>query len=150
MAWEDEELAVYEPKRAKAVEEKRIAAEKEDLLNEQLPHQWNALRQIFIIRCESINARAKRMVLRSVDPQHDHLEIRREDESTIEAHFEAEKRKVKFSGKGFGYDRDYELIVKNYGGPDTTVWFCIQTEQVEQPDEIAKSLLTLFLRAEQA
>src|SRR5260370_41184570 len=99
LTWEEQELEAYEPKRAKAVEEKRKAAAKADLLTRQLPHQWRALREIVNIRCESLNAKAGRMILLSVDPQQDRLEIRREDDSKMEVRFEAASRKVTFSGK---------------------------------------------------
>ena len=59
LTWEEEELAAYEPKRTKAVEELRRAEAKMALLARQLPLQWKALREILVIRCESVNARGK-------------------------------------------------------------------------------------------
>ncbi len=111
--WEEEELAAYEPKRAKFVEETRQAAAKAALLARQLPHQWKALREIVV-------------------------------------HFEAAKKKVTFSGKAFGYDREYELIVPTFGAADTTVWYNQSTLATDQPDDIAKTMLGVFLRAEES
>lgn len=150
LTWEEQELDAYEPKRAKAVEEKRKAAAKAALLLRQLPHQWNALREIVNIRCESLNAKAGRTILRSVGPQQDRLEIRREDDSSMEVRFEAASRKVTFSGRAFGYDREYELIVQPYDGTDITVWYSQASLATEQPDEIVKSMLATFLRADES
>jgi hypothetical protein len=150
LTWEEQELEAYEPKRAKAVEEKRKAAAKAALLLRQLPHQWNALREIVNIRCESLNAKAGRTILRSVGPQQDRLEIRREDDSQMEVRFDAASKKVTFSGKAFGYDREYELIVQSYGDSDTTVWYSQASLATEQPDEIAKTMLATFLRADES
>ena len=148
--WEEEELAAYEPKRAKFVEETRQAAAKAALLARQLPHQWKALREILMIRCESLNAKAGRTILRPAAPDPDTLEIRREDDSKIVVHFEAAKKKVTFSGKAFGYDREYELIVPTFGAADTTVWYNQSTLATDQPDDIAKTMLGVFLRAEES
>jgi hypothetical protein len=149
LTWEEEELAAYEPKRAKAVEEQQRAATVAALLDRQLPLQWKALREIINIRCESVNARAGRAILHSVDPNPDHLEIRREDNQKIEVLFEADKKQVTFSGKAFGYNREYELIVQTHDFIDTTVWFSKGTLATEQPDYIAKSMLSVFLRADE-
>jgi HEAT repeat protein len=149
LTWEEEELAAYEPKRTKAVEEQQRAAAMAALLQRQLPLQWKALREIINIRCESINAKAGRAILRSVDPNPDHMEIRREDDQKIEVLFEPEKKQVTFSGKAFGYNREYELIVQTYDFVDTTVWFSKGTLATEQPDYIAKSMLSVFLRADE-
>ena len=46
--WEEEELENYEPKRSKAVEIKRKADARAALLVRQLPHQWNALREVIV------------------------------------------------------------------------------------------------------
>ena len=112
LTWEEEELAAYEPKRSKAVEEQRRAEAKMALLSKQLPLQWRALREILVIRCESVNARARRTVLRAFAQGQDCLEIRREDDSKIQISFETDKKKVTFSGKVLVYDREYELIVQ--------------------------------------
>jgi hypothetical protein len=149
LTWEEEELATYEPKRAKALEESRLAVAKAELLLRQLPQQWKALREVITIRCESLNARAGRTILRSTVPDPDRLEIRREDESKMEVHFEPDKKRVTFSGKAFGYDREYELIVQSYGGVDSTIWFSQATLAPEHPDDIAKSMIATFLRAEE-
>lgn len=148
-SWEEEELAFYEPRRSKAAEEERKAAARAAMIARQLPLQWNALRQILQIRCESVNARAKRLVLRSVTPQDDKLEIRREDDLKIELQFDAPAKRVKFTGKVLGYDREYELTVQTYNGSDTTAWFSPTTLTTEQPDDVAKLMLSILLRADQ-
>jgi hypothetical protein len=147
--WEEEELASYEPKRAKALEERRIATAKADLLTRELPHQWKALREIVLIRCESINARAGRLILRTADMREDFLEIQREDESKMEVRFEEARKRVTFFGKGFGYEREFELVVQSFGAIDQTGWFSQTTLTHEQPDEIAKAMISTFLRAEE-
>jgi hypothetical protein len=148
-SWEDEELAYYEPRRTKAAEEKRKSDAKATLLARQLPLQWNAIRQILQIRCESVNARAKRLVLRSVTPQDDRLEIRREDDTQIDLQFDAPTKRIKFTGKVLGYDREYELTVQTYNGVDTTAWYSPSTLTTEQPDDLAKLMLSILLRADQ-
>src|SRR5579863_9750426 len=80
LTWEEEELENYEPKRVKAVEVKTRADARAALLVRQLPYQLNALREVISIRCESVNTRAGRTVLRSVNPDQQRLEIRREDD----------------------------------------------------------------------
>ena len=75
------------------------------LLLKQLPHQWNALREVIAIRCESVNNKARRTVLRVAAPDNSRLEIRREDDQLIVLQFEPEKKKVTFSGKALGFDR---------------------------------------------
>lgn len=150
MGWEEEELAVYEPKRKKAVEVKRLADARAQLLNHQLPLQWKTLREIFIIRCESINAKAKRAILRSIDPNVDRLDIRRENDSKIEGRFDASVKKVHFKSDAFAIEREYTLVITTYNNVDSVAWFCTQTEVAEGPDEIVKFLLSSFLRAEQS
>jgi hypothetical protein len=131
------------------VEEQRRAEAKRALLARQLPHQWKALREILVIRCESVNARARRTVLRAFAQGQDCLEIRREDESKIQINFEVDKKKVTFSGKVLVYDREYELIVQTYNDVDTTVWYSHATLTNEQPDDLAKSMISILLRADQ-
>jgi hypothetical protein len=147
--WEEEELAWYEPKRTKAVEEKQRADAKAALLARQLPHQMNALREVLKIRCESLNAKARRTVLRWAEPDRDHLEIRREDDTKIEVHFEMDKRKVTFAGEVLGYDREFELVVETRNEVDTTIWYSPGTLSSEAPDELVKTMLSLLLRANQ-
>ncbi len=149
LTWEEEELAAYEPKRTRAVEELRRAEAKMALLTRQLPLQWKALREILVIRCESVNARARRTVLRAFAQGQDCLEIRREDDSKIQITFEADKKKVTFSGQVLVYDREYELIVLTYNEVDTTVWYSHATLANEQPDDLAKSMISILLRADQ-
>jgi hypothetical protein len=150
MGWEEEELAIYEPKRKKAVEVKRLADARAQLLNQQLPLQWKTLREIFIIRCESVNAKAKRTILRSIDPNVDRLDIRRENDSKIEGRFDASLKKVHFKSDAFAIEREYTLVITTYNNVDAVAWFCTQTEVAEGPDEIVKFLLSSFLRAEQS
>jgi hypothetical protein len=142
LTWEEEELAAYEPKRTKAVEELRRAEAKMALLARQL-------REILVIRCESVNARARRTVLRAFAQGQDCLEIRREDDSKIQISFETEKKKVTFSGQVLVYDREYELIVLTYNEVDTTVWYSHATLANEQPDDLAKSMISILLRSDQ-
>lgn len=149
LTWEEEELVAYEPKRVKALEEKRRAEAKVALLARQLPFQWKALREILKIRCESLNTKAGRTILRTVEPDNYHLEIRREDDSKIDIQFDLEKKKVTFTGKALVYDREYELIVQSYNNVDSTVWYSHATLANEQPDDLAKSMIGNLLRAEQ-
>jgi hypothetical protein len=149
MGWEDDELAVYEPKRKKAVEIKKLADARVKLLNHQLSLQWKTIREIFTIRCESINAKAGRVVLRSVDAHQDRLDIRRENESKIEGKFDAASRKIHFKSDAFAIEREYSLVITTHNHADSVAWFCTQTEVAEGPDEIVKFLLSMFLRAEQ-
>ncbi len=149
MGWEEDELAVYEPKRKVAVGVKKLADGRAQLLNHQLPLQWKTLREIIIIRCESVNAKAGRAVLRSIDPHHDRMDIRRENDSKIEGVFNAAAKKVHFKSDAFAIEREYTLVITTYNNADAVAWFCTQTEVAEGPDEIAKFLLSTFLRAEQ-
>jgi len=147
--WEEEELAAYEPKRAQAVEEKQRADSHVELLARQLPLQWKALREIMCIRCESLNDKAGRIVLRSLSLDHDSLEFSREDNQKIEVRFDSATKKIKFIGKALSYDREYELAVQTYNGADTTAWYSPTTLSTEQPDDLAKLMLSLLLRADQ-
>ena len=147
--WEEEELAAYEPKRAQAVEAKQIADSRVELLARQLPLQWKALREILCIRCESLNDKAGRTILRAVSADHDSLEITREDNQKIEVRFDSATKKIKFIGKALSYDREYELAVQNYNGVDSTAWYSPTTLSTEQPDDLAKLMLSLLLRADQ-
>ena len=149
LSWEEEELTNYEPKRAKAVEQKNLADARAALLVRQLPFQWNALREVISIRCESINAKACRTILRSVDPDRNRLEIRREDDLGIVMQFDPAKRKITFTGKVLGYDREYELIVQTHDGVDSTIWFSPTTMGTDQTDDLAKSLIATLLRFDQ-
>ncbi len=149
MSWEEEELMAYEPKRAKAVEEKSKADARIELLARQLPLQWKALREILAIRCESMNDRAGRTVLRAVSPNLDSLEISREDNLKIEVQFSSATKRIKFIGKALGYDREYELMVVAFNGVDTTAWYSPTTLSTEQPDDLAKLMLSILLRADQ-
>lgn len=149
LSWEEEELANYEPKRVKAVEAKQRAEAKAALLIRQLPHQWNALREVISIRCECLNAKAGRTILRAVDPDRNRLEIRREDDLGFVMQFDAEKKRVSFTGKVLGFDREYELIVQTHDDVDTTAWFSHTTLATEQTDELAKYMISVLMRFEQ-
>jgi hypothetical protein len=149
LTWEEEELTNYEPKRAKAVEIKQREDAKEALRIHQLPHQWNALCEVIAIRCESINARAGRTVLRAVSPDDSHLEIRREDDLGFVMEFDPEKGKVTFSGKVLGFQREYELTVQTRDGIDSTAWFSKTTLTTDQTDELAKAMISALMRFEQ-
>jgi hypothetical protein len=147
--WEEEELETYEPKRAVAVEVKRKADARAALLIRQLPHQWDALCEVLSIRCESINTKASRTVLRGAMPDHNRLEIRREDDQGFVVQFDQEKKKVAFTGKALGFDREYELIVQTYDDVDSTAWFSQTTLATEQTDDLAKAMISMLLRFDQ-
>ena len=149
LSWEEEELENYEPKRSKAVEVKRRADAKAALLVRQLPHQWDALCEVISIRCESINARAGRLVLRGAMPDPHRLEIRREDEQGFVMQFDPGKKTVSFTGKALGFDREYELIVQTYNDVDSTAWFSHTTLATDQTDDLAKTMISMLLRFDQ-
>ncbi len=150
MAWDDEVLQIYEQNRNKAVEAKRIAAERLHRLNHEQPGQWKALRGAFLTRCEKMNAKVGRIILLSIDPDPNNLDIRREDDSKIDAKFDPNTRTVKFTSNVLNFERDFELKVMTLGGSDAVVWFCVETESIDHVDEIAKSMITNFLRADQS
>jgi hypothetical protein len=149
LTWEDEELAFYEPRRTKAAAEKKRADEKAELLTRQLPLQLNSLREVISIRCESLNAKAGRTVLRSVDPGRNRLEIRREDDEGFVMQFNPENRRVVFTGKPLGFDREYELTVQTRDEVDSTAWFSLSTLATEQTDDLAKYMVSVLLRFDQ-
>jgi hypothetical protein len=149
LTWEEEELAFYEPKRTVAVEVKRKADARETLLQHQLPLQWNALCEVIKIRCESVNAKAQRTVLRTIATERSRLEIRREDDQGFAVQFDPQRRKVTFGGKPLGFDREYELVVQNRDGVDTTAWFSATTLTTEQTDDLSKAMISVLMRFEQ-
>lgn len=149
LTWEEEELAFYEPKRNVAVEIKRKADAREALLQHQLPYQWNALCEVIKIRCESINTKAHRTVLRAIATDKNRLDVRREDDEGFVVQFDPEKRKVTFSGKPLGYDRDHELVVQTHDDVDTTAWFSSTTLATEQTDDLSKAMISVLMRFEQ-
>jgi hypothetical protein len=149
LTWEEEELENYEPKRAVAVEIKQKADARAELLIRQLPHQWSALCEVFSIRCQSINTRARRTILRGAMPDSNRLEIRREDDLGLVLQFDPEKKKVSFTGKVLGFDREYELIVETRDGVDSTAWFSHTTLAAEQTDDLAKGMIATLLRFDQ-
>jgi hypothetical protein len=149
LTWEEEELAFYEPKRDIAVEAKRKADARAALLQRQLLHQWKALCEVIAIRCESINTKAGRGVLRPSASDQNHFEVRREDDHGFFMEFDPEKKKVKFSGKPLGFSREYELIVISRDDVDTTAWFSSTTLTTEQTDDLSKAMISVLLRFEQ-
>lgn len=149
LTWEEEELAFYEPKRSVAVEEKRKADARAALLLRQLPHQWKALCEVISIRCESINKRAGRVVLRPAATEQNSFEVRREDDHGFFMKFDPEKKKVVFSGKPLGFSREYELIVVTRDDVDTTAWFSSTTLTTEQTDDLSKAMISILLRFQQ-
>ncbi|HMG85424.1 MAG TPA: hypothetical protein VK574_06750 [Terracidiphilus sp.] len=149
LTWEEEELQNYEPKRAVAVEEKRKADGRAALLVRQLPHQWNALCEVMSIRCESVNTKASRTVLRGAMPDPNRLEIRREDEEGFLIQFDPDRKKVTFSGKVLGFERVYELVVQDRDGVDATAWFSQTTLLTEQTDDLAKGMISTLMRFDQ-
>jgi hypothetical protein len=149
LTWEEEELATYEPRRALAVEIKRREDAKAALLLRQIPQQWNAIREVIAIRCECINARAGRTVLRTASADPNRLEFRREDDQGITILFDPQKGKLSFSGKALGFDRDYELAVQTREGVDSTAWFSRTTLATEETDELAKAMISTLMRFDQ-
>jgi len=150
LTWEEEELAFYEPKRVKAVEVKRREDRRAALLLKQMPLQWNALREVFAIRCESINTKAGRTVLRASSAESNRFEVRREDDQAIVLLFDQARKKVTFSGKVLGFDREYELIVQtSHDNVDTTAWFSSTTLTTEQTDDLTKAMLSVLIRFDQ-
>jgi hypothetical protein len=148
MTWEDDELAQYEKSRARAREGDKLSSQREQLLDNQQAHKWNVLREAFTKRCASINAKAGRQILRSVDPQTSHLEIRREDSEKLEGLYDSGIRTVTFSCDVPPFiERRYELSVRPTSGNDACVWIDLQTKEVEKSDDIATSILGNFLRA---
>ena len=149
LTWEEEELAFYQPKREKAIDVKRREEARAALLLKQLPHQWNALCEVIAIRCESLNTRAGRTVLRGARPEDNRLEIRREDDLGFVMQFDPEKKKISFTGKVLGFERQYELIVQTRDEVDTTAWFSTTTLATEQTDDLAKYMISVLMRFEQ-
>jgi hypothetical protein len=149
LTWEEEELAFYEPKRSVAVEAKRRADARAALLLRQLPHQWKALCDVITIRCESVNNKAQRPVLRPSAPDKDQFEVRREDDQGFFMKFDLEKKKVTFSGKPLGFSREYELIVVTRDDVDSTTWFSSTALATEPTDELAKAMISVLLRFDQ-
>ncbi len=149
LTWEEEELENYEPKRAVAVEVKRKADGRAALLIRQLPHQWDALCEVMSIRCESVNTKAGRVVLRGAMPDPNQLEIRREDDQGFMVQFDPDRKKVIFSGKVLGFERVYELVVQDRDGVDVTAWFSQTTLLTEQTDDLAKGMISTLLRFDQ-
>lgn len=149
LTWEEEELAQYEPKRSVAVEIKRREDAKAALRLRQIPHQWNAIREVIAIRCECINARASRTVLRIASPDPNRLEFRREDDQGVVLQFEPEHGKLSFSGKSLGFDRNYELTVVTRDAVDSAAWFSRTTLATEETDELAKAMISTLMRFDQ-
>jgi hypothetical protein len=149
LTWEEEELAFYEPKRTVAVEVKRKADARAALLQRQLPHQWSALREVVSIRCESVNTKAGRTVLRVISTDANRFEVRREDDQGFAIQFDPSRKKVTFSGKPLGFDREYELVAVTKDDVDTTAWFSSTTLTTDQTDELTKTMLSVLMRFEQ-
>jgi len=149
LTWEEEELAFYEPRRVKAVDAKRREERRAALLIKQLPLQWKTLCEVIAIRCESINNKAGRTVLRTIKPDENGLEVRREDDLGFVMGFDLEKKKIACSGKVLGFDREYELRVLPREDVDITAWFSLTTLATEQTDELAKGLISVLIRFDQ-
>ena len=96
-----------------------------------------------------MNAKAGRQILRSVVPHTNHLEIRREEVSEkLEGLYVPDARTVTFSCDLVPFvERKYELSVRPVEGNDAAVWIDKRTKEIEQADDIAKSLLSAFLRS---
>jgi hypothetical protein len=63
--------------------------------------------------------------------------------------FDAERKKVIFSGKVLGFDREYELVVQTHDDVDSTAWFSHTTLATEQTDDLAKGMISTLLRFDQ-
>ena len=82
-------------------------------------------------------------------PDRERLEIRREDDMGFVMQFDPEKKKVRFSGKVLGFDREYELVVQTQDDVDSTAWFSQTTLATEQTDDLAKAMISTLLRFDQ-
>ena len=63
--------------------------------------------------------------------------------------FDAEKKKVSFSGKPLGFPREYELIVVTRDDVDSTAWFSSTTLTTEQTDDLSKAMISVLMRFQQ-
>ena len=150
LTWEEEELAFYEPKRVKAVDVKQRLDRHTALLQKQLPLQWKAMHEVFAIRCQSVNTRAARTVLRVLSTDANRFEVRREDDQGFVLQFDSERKKITFSGKVLGFEREYELIVQcSHEGVETTAWFSSTTLTTEHTDDLTKAMLSVLMRFDQ-
>jgi hypothetical protein len=150
LTWEEEELAFYEPKRVKAVAVKQREDRHAALLQKQMPLQWKAVHEVFAIRCQSINTKAGRTVLRVLSADANRFEVRREDEQAIAVQFDPDRKKVTYSGKVLGFDREYELIVQtSHDNIETTAWFSSTTLTTEHTDDLTKAMISVLIRFDQ-
>ncbi len=150
LTWEEEELAFYEPKRVKAVAVKEREDRHAALLQKQMPLQWKAVHEVFAIRCKSINTKAGRTVLRVLSADANRFEVRREDEQAIAVQFDPDRKKVTYSGKVLGFDREYELIVQtSHDYIETTAWFSSTTLTTEHTDDLTKAMISVLIRFDQ-
>jgi hypothetical protein len=150
LTWEEEELAFYEPKRVKAVEVKVREDRHSALLQKQLPLQWKAMHEVFAIRSQSINTRAGRTVIRVLSTDENRFEVRREDDQGFALQFDSQRKKVIFSGKPLGFEREYELIVQtSHDNVETTAWFSSTTLTTEHTDALTKAMLSVLMRFDQ-
>jgi hypothetical protein len=149
MTWEDDEFSAYEKSRARAIDNNKLASQRTQLLDKQQAHQWSALREAITKLCDRMNAKAGRQILRSVDPQTNHLEIRREEVSEkLEGLYVPDARTATFSCDLVPFvEKKYELSVRLVEGNDAAVWINMRTKEIERADDIAKSLLSAFLRS---
>lgn len=149
MTWEDDALSAYEQNRAKALEGNRQASQRTLLLDKQSPHQWNALSEAFKKHCDSLNTKAGRPIVRPVATPTNHLKIFREDRAKLEGLYVPETRKVKFSSTAFFFSEpEYELVARSIDGNEVVAWSDLKTHELEQSEDVARSVLHKFLRAE--
>ena len=74
----------------------------------------------------------------------------RENFANITADWTIESwKKVIFSGKVLGFDREYELVVQTRDDVDSTAWFSQTTLATEQTDDLAKAMISTLLRFDQ-
>lgn len=150
LTWEEEELAFYEPKRVKAVAVKEREDRHAALLQKQLPLQWKAMHEVFAIRCQSMNTKAGRTVLRVLSSDANRFEVRREDDQGFAVQFDPDRKKVIFSGKVLGFEREYELIVQtSHDNVETTTWFSSTTLATEHTDDLTKAMISVLIRFDQ-
>ncbi len=149
MTWEDDALSAYEQNRAKVLESNKLASQRTLLLDKQSPHQWDALLEAFKKHCDNLNIKAGRPIVRSVATQTNHLKILREDRTKVEGVYVPETRKVKFSSTAvFFGEPEYELVARSIDGNELVAWSDLKTRELEQSEDVARSVLHKFLSAE--
>jgi hypothetical protein len=108
------------------------------------------MHEVFAIRCQSINTKAGRAVLRVMSTDENRFEVRREDDQGFAVQFDPQRKKVTYDGKPLGFERDYELIVQtSHDNVETTAWFSSTTLTTEHTDALTKAMLSVLMRYDQ-